>query len=147
MCYIWKNPTHPIEEVSIRELEKLPNGFDNLNITGGEPTLREDLVEMCDVLKPKTNKLEISTNGLHADKLVPIAKKYPDIKIRISVEGLEETNGRIRGERGGYAKKVDAMRKLIEASGRDLGFATTFQEIRLCTRVKKCVVSWAARKE
>ena len=128
MCYIWKNPTHPDYEVDIKTLEKLPGGFDYLNITGGEPTLRKDLMEICEVLNPKTKKLEISTNGLHIEVLEPIVRKYPDIKIRISIEGFEQTNDKIRGEKDGYKKKIDAMHRLVAAGGTDLGFATTFQD-------------------
>lgn len=128
MCYIWQNPTHPSNEVSLATLEKVPSGIDNLNITGGEPTLREDLAEMVDVLYPKARILEISSNGLHADRLVPIIKKYPDIKVRFSLEGFEQTNNAIRGEKDGFNRKVEGMKKLIEAGGTDLGFATVLQD-------------------
>jgi MoaA/NifB/PqqE/SkfB family radical SAM enzyme len=128
MCHIWKNPTQPEAEVTLDTLRKLPSGFDHLNITGGEPTLRKDLAEIIDVLYPKTKKLEISTNGLHVDRLVPIVRRYPDIKIRISVEGFEATNDRIRGEKDGFRKKTEGMNQLIAAGGRDLGFATVFQD-------------------
>jgi MoaA/NifB/PqqE/SkfB family radical SAM enzyme len=128
MCHIWQNPTHPDYEIGPDVLEKVPSGFDYLNVTGGEPTLRKDLPEIVDLLRPKTKTLEISTNGLHVDRLEPIVKKYPDVKIRISVEGFEATNDRIRGEKGGFRKKIDAMERLIAWGGRDLGFATTFQD-------------------
>ncbi len=128
MCYIWKNPTHPNFEIDMATLEKLPSNFDYLNITGGEPTLRQDLMQICDLLNPKTKTLEISTNGLHPEKLVPIIKKYPNIKVRISVEGFEATNDTIRGEKNGFKKKLETMQLLIEAGGTDLGFATTFQD-------------------
>jgi MoaA/NifB/PqqE/SkfB family radical SAM enzyme len=128
MCFIWKNPTHPHHEVDLPTLAKLPNGFDYLNITGGEPTLRADLAEVVELLRPKARTLEISTNGLHVDRLEPIVKRHPDIKIRISVEGFEATNDRIRGEKGGFQKKIAAMDRLLAAGGRDLGFATTFQD-------------------
>lgn len=128
MCYIWKYPTDPNYEIDLKTLEKLPDGFDHINLTGGEPTLREDLMEICDLLYPKTRTLEISTNGLKADKLIPIVKKYPDIKIRISLDGIGYTNDLIRGEKDGYKLKVEGMKKLIEAGGCDLGFATTFQD-------------------
>jgi len=128
MCYIWKYPTQPNYEIDLKILEKLPDGFDYLNLTGGEPTLREDLMEICDLLYPKAKTLEISTNGLNAERLIPIIKKYPDIKIRISLEGIGYTNDIIRGEKDGYLKKTEGMKKLIEAGGCDLGFATTFQD-------------------
>lgn len=128
MCHIWKNPTHPDYELDLETLAKLPGGFDYINITGGEPTLRKDLMAICDLLRPKTRTLEISTNGLHGDVLEPIVLKYPDIKIRISVEGFEATNNAIRGEKNGFQRKVTTMERLIAAGGTDLGFATTFQD-------------------
>lgn len=128
MCYIWKNPTLPAEEVSLETLAKLPGGFDNLNITGGEPTLRADLTELVDLLHPKARKLEISSNGLHAERLEPIIKKYPDIKVRFSLEGFDLTNDSIRGEDGGFQKKVAGLLRLKELGGCDLGFATVLQD-------------------
>jgi MoaA/NifB/PqqE/SkfB family radical SAM enzyme len=128
MCHIWKHPTHPDYEIDIATLAKLPDGFDHINITGGEPTLRTDLLEICDVLYPKARTLEISTNGLRGSVLEEVIQKYPDVKIRISVEGFADTNDSIRGERGGFAKKMEAMKQLIAAGGTDLGFATTFQD-------------------
>jgi len=128
MCYIWKNPTDPREEVSLETLAKLPGGFDNLNVSGGEPTLRRDLAAMVDIVYPKARVMEISSNGLSPDKLVPIIKKYPNIKVRFSLEGDELTNNRIRGEDDGYATKVAGLRLLKEAGGTDLGFAFVIQD-------------------
>ena len=128
MCYIWQNPTDPREEVTLATLSKLPNGFDNLNVSGGEPTLRRDLGEMIDVVYPKARIMEISSNGLAPEKLVPIIKKYPNIKVRFSLEGDEATNNRIRGEDDGYVTKVKGLRMLREAGGTDLGFAFVIQD-------------------
>ena len=128
MCYIWQNPTDPREEVSLDTLSKLPNGFDNLNVSGGEPTLRTDLAEVIDVVYPKARVTEISSNGLHPERLLPIIKKYPNIKVRFSLEGDELTSDSIRGEHHGYATKVAGLRKLQEAGGTDLGFALVIQD-------------------
>ena len=128
MCYIWKYPTNPAYEIDIKTLEKLPTGFDYINLTGGEPTLREDLEEICDLLYPKTKKLEISTNGLNGDVLERIVKRYPDIKIRISLEGMGMVNNIIRGEKDGFERKISTIKRLIKAGGCDLGFALTFQD-------------------
>lgn len=128
MCYIWKNPTSPKEEVSLETLAKLPNGFDNLNVSGGEPTLRTDLREIIDIVYPKARITEISSNGLHPERLLPIIKKYPNIKVRLSLEGDELTNNQIRGEKDGYATKVAGLKMLQEAGGQDLGFALVIQD-------------------
>jgi Fe-coproporphyrin III synthase len=128
MCYIWKHPTHPSDEIGLATLAKIPSGIDNLNITGGEPTLRSDLSEIVDVLYPKAKKLEISSNGLHANRLESIVRKYPGIKIRFSLEGFELTNDRIRGEEGGFNRKVQGLLRLKELGGRDLGFGAVIQD-------------------
>src|SRR5258708_17980955 len=123
MCYIWKNPADPKQEVTLETLAKLPTGFDNLNISGGEPTLRKDLAEMVDLLHPKARVIEVSSNGLHPERLLPIVKKHPKIKVRFSLEGDEVTNNSIRGEKDGYATKSAGLRMLQEAVGKTMGFA------------------------
>jgi MoaA/NifB/PqqE/SkfB family radical SAM enzyme len=128
MCNIWQHPTLPAEEVTLETLAKLPGGFDYLNLTGGEPTLRTDLEAVVDLLHPKTRQLEISTNGLQADKLERILRRHPDVKIRISLEGVGDRNNAIRGEKNGFERKMDTMKRLKAAGGCDLGFATTFQD-------------------
>jgi MoaA/NifB/PqqE/SkfB family radical SAM enzyme len=128
MCYIWKNPTVPREEVSLETLSKLPGGFDNLNVSGGEPTLRRDLAELIDVVYPKARITEISSNGLRPKRLIPIIKKYPNIKVRFSVEGDATTSNAIRGEKNGFETKLEGLKKLREAGGTDLGFAIVIQD-------------------
>lgn len=128
MCYIWQNPTDPREEISLATLSKLPSGFDNLNVSGGEPTLRSDLPELVDLLYPRARIMEISSNGLHPECLLPIIKKYPNIKVRFSLEGDELTNNRIRGESDGFKTKLNGLLNLKEAGGRDLGFAIVIQD-------------------
>lgn len=128
MCNIWKNPSLPDEEISLETLEKIPCGLRTINLTGGEPTLRHDLMEIVDLLYPKTEKLEISTNGLLPHKLEPIIRKYPDIKIRFSLEGFNETNDKIRGEKDGFEKKTKGLVRLKELGGTDLGYAVVIQD-------------------
>jgi MoaA/NifB/PqqE/SkfB family radical SAM enzyme len=122
------HPTRPTDEISLDVLEKIPSGIDNLNITGGEPTIRNDLSEVVDLLYPKARKLEISSNGLYPHRLEPIIKKYPNIKIRFSLEGTDKVSDTIRGEENGFQIKVDGLRRLKELGGTDLGFAATIQD-------------------
>ena len=42
MCNIWKNPTNRKEELKAEDLKCLPN-LKFINLTGGEPFIREDL--------------------------------------------------------------------------------------------------------
>ncbi|MEE8637530.1 MAG: radical SAM protein [Candidatus Margulisiibacteriota bacterium] len=66
-CSIWRNP----EYQNIREsdyqniLEELKKqGVRGLNITGGEPLLREDLPQLLKQAKELGFKIELSTNGI-----------------------------------------------------------------------------------
>lgn len=136
MCNIWKNPSLPEEEISLDTLDKLPNDIGIINLTGGEPTLRQDLEELVDLLYPKARKFEISSNGLHPEKLEPIVKKYPGIKIRFSLEGKEKTNNMIRGEVNGFRTKVDGLARLKELGGTDLGFAVVIQDDNMADLVE-----------
>jgi len=128
MCYVWQNPTQSKEEVSLGTLNRIPSGICHLNLTGGEPTLRHDLIEIVDLLYPKAMTLEISSNGLLPERLEPIVKKYPSVKIRFSLEGSESTNNRIRGEKDGYSKKIEGLFRLKKMGAKDIGIATVIQD-------------------
>jgi len=128
MCNIWQNPSEPKDELTLETLAKLPKGLGHVNIQGGEPTLRTDLMEIIDTVYPKARVTEISSNGLLPDRLIPIIRKYPDLKVRFSLEGDETTNNNIRGESNGFKTKVEGLRKLKEAGGKDLGFAMVVQD-------------------
>ena len=128
MCHVWQHPTLPAEEVTPAILAQLPSGFRRLVLTGGEPTLRADLEEIVDLLRPKTRRLEISTNGLQPDKLERIVRRHPDVGIRISLDGFGAKNDSIRGEKNGFERKRLTLERLFAAGGRDLGFATVVQD-------------------
>ena len=77
----------PDEEIDAECYKRLPDGL-RINITGGEATLRKDIDQIFEILYPKSALLELSTNGYNTDAIVSLARKYPNILIRVSVEGL-----------------------------------------------------------
>ncbi|RJQ18375.1 MAG: radical SAM protein [Nitrospiraceae bacterium] len=128
MCNTWQFPSKPVEEITPEVIDKIPGGMTRLNITGGEPMLRRDIEDIVAVLHKKTNRLEISTNGFFTDKIVSIAKKYPDITIRVSLEGFPATNDSIRGIKDGFHRGLYTIVKLMELGIKDIGFATVVQD-------------------
>src|SRR5574337_2125147 len=88
MCDVWHYPTKSSEEITIKDIEKLPSGLRFINITGGEPFIRQDIAEIIEVIRPKTGRIVISTNGFFTDRILGLCQKYPDLGIRISIEGL-----------------------------------------------------------
>lgn len=127
MCNRYKCPSSPAEEISIETIKKLPPMYFT-NITGGEPFIREDLEEIVSVLKEKSDRIVISTNGFFTDRILALCKKHPDIGIRISIEGTEKTNNEIRGLEDGYQKGYQTLVKLKEMGIKDIGFGMTVQD-------------------
>ena len=123
MCNIWEHPTKPEEEFKPELLEKLPNGLDRINLSGGEPMLRKDYMELVDLLWTKTSHFEISTNGFFIDRLVKIGKKYPKTRFRISIEGFPELNDKLRGIKNGFDHAIKTVLQLRQVGVKDVGFA------------------------
>ena len=124
MCIIWKYPTDIKKEIQAEELKCLPK-LKFINLTGGEPFIREDLEEIVKVCYTKSPRIVISTSGWFEDRVIDLAKKFPNIGIRISIEGLSEKNDELRGRQGGFDKGLRTLLKLKEMGVKDIGFGCT----------------------
>ena len=127
MCNRYKAPSRPEEEISVETIRKLPPMYFT-NITGGEPFIREDLKDIVRELYKKSDRIVISTNGFFTDRIVDLCKEFPNIGIRISIEGLEETNNTIRGLEDGYNRGYTTLKRLREMGMKDVGFGMTVQD-------------------
>ena len=128
MCEVWKHPTKPSEEIGLDVIEKLPEMF-FANITGGEPFIRQDLPEIVEILRKKAKRIVISTNGYFTDRIIALCKQYPDVGIRISIEGLPKTNDEIRKIPDGFDRGLRTLLKLRAMRIKDIGFGMTVQDI------------------
>ncbi len=127
MCNRYKVPSKPEEEISLDTIKKLPEMYFT-NITGGEPFIRDDLKDIVRELYKKSERIVISTNGFFTDKIVELCKEFPQVGIRISIEGLEQTNNEIRGLDDGFNKGYTTLKKLVEMGMEDVGFGMTVQD-------------------
>ncbi len=127
MCNRYKCPSKPEEELSIETIKKLPKMYFT-NITGGEPFIREDLPDIVRELYKKSDRIVISTNGFFTDRIIKLCEEFPNVGIRISIEGLEETNNKIRGLKDGFNKGYSTLKKLVEMKHPDVGFGMTVQD-------------------
>lgn len=128
MCDCFKNPTKPEEETDLATMEKLPE-MRFTNVTGGESFVRKDIHDIIELLRRKTNRIVISTNGYFTDRIIDLCKDFPDVGIRISIEGLEETNNAIRGLPDGFNRGYGTLKKLVEMGHKDVGFGMTVQDM------------------
>ncbi|MBP3634673.1 MAG: radical SAM protein [Oscillospiraceae bacterium] len=128
MCNRYKAPSRPEEEITVETIRKLPPMYFT-NITGGEPFIRTDLKEIVRELYKKSDRIVISTNGFFTDRIIDLCKEFPNIGIRISIEGLEQTNNAIRGLDDGFNRGYTTLKKLVEMGMKDVGFGMTVQDL------------------
>ena len=127
MCNIWQHPTDLAEEIVARELEILPP-LKFINVTGGEPFLRDDLDEIIEVLYTKTKRIVISTSGYHYKKIFKVAEKFPNIGVRVSIEGLSSINNKLRGRDEGFDRGLKTLLGLKRMGVKDIGFGITVSD-------------------
>ena len=121
----------PKSEVSYSFYETLPTTLKSINISGGEPFLRSDLIDIIGVISSqcKEPRIVISTNGLMPKRIEEQTRKIleskKDIGVRVSIDGLERIHDRIRGTGGAFVKAIKSVQILKSLGIRDLGIAYT----------------------
>lgn len=128
MCDIWSRPDR--HELPPEWYRRLPTSLKNINISGGEPFMRDDLPAIIAVLRDHLDapRFVFSTNGVLSEKIatqaVAMAKDGP-IAIRISTDGVGEVHDRIRNHKGAFGKVMATVRALQAGGIMDLGLACT----------------------
>jgi len=128
-CNVWKkkaeNLTLSEYKIIFKKIGKAPYW---ITISGGEPFLRKDIVEICRIIykysKPKI--INIPTNGLLTDTIAEnvakIAESCPksQIIINLSIDGIEEQHDEIRQIPGNYKKTMATFQKLKKLKYKNL---------------------------
>lgn len=129
MCNTWKHPSKPGEEFSPDLVNKIPEGLKFINITGGEPFLRDDLDQIIGIALKKTKRLVISTNGYFTKRITKLAGKFGNgIGVRISIEGLPAANDELRGIKNGFDHAIRTLVTLHSMGIKDIGFGITVSD-------------------
>jgi len=138
MCNIWRksteNSNNKVDELSGDEIEylfsnELFSGLVELDITGGEPHLRDDLADIVTAMAglkksrlPRLKSIVITSNGLMTEKIVRNYRKIleamrnssTDIVSVASLDGMGEIHDRIRGTRGAFERAMNTPDRLQE---------------------------------
>jgi len=129
MCDIWKIIDFP--EILADEYLKLPASLLDVNISGGEPFLRTDIVQVVKNIRqacPKA-RIVISTNGFLPDlvekRMQEILKFVPEVGVAISVDGVGEMHEAVRRIPDAYNKCVDTLTRLKKLGMTNLRWAFT----------------------
>ncbi|MBI4143081.1 radical SAM protein [Candidatus Uhrbacteria bacterium] len=132
MCDFWKETRKPT--VTLEDYRKLPKTLRDINVSGGEPFLHPQIVEIVRVLHetcPRA-RITISTNAFLTDLVLKrvraIREFLPSIGIRISIDGVGDMHERIRRIPQALEKDLATLRGLKSMGVRDLGIAYTMSE-------------------
>jgi len=126
MCQIWK--VKPGPELKPEFYRRLPASLRDINLSGGEPFLREDLPEIVAAVKEACprGRLTLISNGLWPErigKILPLLHRLdPKLGLGFSLDGIGEVHDRVRGVPGAYAR----VRRSLEFAR-----ALDFAEVRL----------------
>ncbi len=142
MCDIWK--LKDTAELELEYFKKLPPSLRDINVSGGEPFLRQDIVELVRILHktcPKA-RIVISTNGYLTDlikeKMREILKYAPNVGVGVSFDGIGEMHDKIRGIPGGFNLAIKTVKVLHEELGMKnlrLAFTVSKQNVEHLSKV------------
>ncbi len=111
-------------------LRKLPPTLRFVNLSGGEPFLLANLAACARAVATAAEaEITISTNGTlpaRAEEVVrEVQGDIPDVRVAVSLDGLESTHDRIRRAPGSFQKALVTIEKLSPLLGRKLHIAFT----------------------
>lgn len=133
MCNIWKD--NKSQDLSLKEIESIISSpvlsdVKRINITGGEPFLRKDLIDIIRLMNSKlknTREILIATNGLLTNVIVEQTKKILGIinhnvslHVGISFDGMAKEHERIRNIIGIHNMALETVRRLSAIHNQNL---------------------------
>ena len=132
MCDIWKREQTE-EEVEPSFYFRLPLTLKSINITGGEPFLRQDLFQITQVMaqRLKHPRIIVSSNGLLTERIEEYLKRALHERItlalRISIDGMYDKHDEIRGVKGAFQKALASLEVAKKIGVRDIGIGFTLE--------------------
>jgi Fe-coproporphyrin III synthase len=141
MCNIWQLEPH--ERLTPEDYRRLPNSLKDVNLTGGEPLLRKDIVEVAHAIFEAAGRPRIilATNGFRTEKTLATVQRIrqfvPTLAIAVSLDGSKETHDHMRGVQHAHERAVHTIRSLQDAGIKDIriGFTATADNIAELTDV------------
>ena len=163
MCNNWKWGDRK-SDMTLDQLEPVMNSpfwgaVENLNISGGEPTTRNDLPEMVELFHrhlPRLRKVGINTTGLTPKRAIPMLTRIVEfcaskgilISIRVSLDGIGDVHNQVRSVKNGFDKAsqtIEAMQALAKQHENfSFGIASTIFATNM--QDAENILAWARTK-
>ncbi len=127
MCNIWKKDSSDV--ISLELFEKifkdpmLSQHLESINLTGGEPTLRKDLLDIAKLALENCKNLKgitFNTNGMNTNLVVNsiiglcnlMATKPFSLQCFLSLDGEQDIHDEVRGVKGAYKDLLNTLEHL-----------------------------------
>ena len=127
-------------------------------LTGGEPTLRDDLPELIGRLQD-VGPVELLTNGVrladdpeYLERLIPLLVEGDTNILRINLSLHEESNGKdlalldLLRDRGYVVESVLVVIDQVEQIDDILTILNEYRDVICCTRIKAATQLWAEKQ-
>ena len=128
-------------------------------LSGGEPTTRNDMVEICRVMLdrlPRLRKFGINTTGLTPHRAIPMLTKVAELchergiifSTRVSIDGVGEMHNEVRQVKSGFEKASETIRAMRELQKRipfNFGISTTIFNKNLDDAEN--ILAWAKKEK
>ncbi|MBF0485494.1 MAG: radical SAM protein [Candidatus Omnitrophica bacterium] len=120
-CDVWRKRAEANDELNLDEISKIFCQIKNpdvLRITGGEPFLRKDLLDVINAIDDvgRPSMIHITSNGMLTERIVQVmeALTHPKkIHIKISIDHVGKRHDDIRGVPGAYEKAMRSIKELV----------------------------------
>lgn len=163
MCSNWERGDRK-SDMSLEQIQKafaspLWKNIENASLSGGEPTTRNDMVEICRAMIdsfPKLRKLTINTTGLTPHRAIPMLTKVVELchergvifSTRVSIDGVEEMHNEVRRVKRGFEKAnetITAMKELQKRYSFNFGISSTIFSMNL--EDAENILAWARQEQ
>ena len=112
-----RHPTLPVElfETAVREAK--PLGLTGVKLTGGEPLLHPQFLDLLGIVRQEQLSLNIETNGfLCTPQVAAEIAGCPQRSVSVSLDGVDgQTHDWVRGVAGSFEQAKQAVQNLVAA--------------------------------
>jgi MoaA/NifB/PqqE/SkfB family radical SAM enzyme len=163
MCSNWERGDRKAD-MTLAEIERcfddpLWRKVEIANLSGGEPTTRNDLVDIVRVMLdklPRLRKFGINTTGHTPHRGIPMLTAVAELchergvifSTRVSLDGIGEMHNQVRKTKNGFDKALKTIRAMQELQQRipfNFGISTTIFSMNLDDAEN--ILAWARREK
>lgn len=124
-CFYWREMENAAPDLSLEEIDRIAGSLGRLPtllLSGGEPTLRDDLPEIVEIFRRRTGVgyVGLPVNGLLPQKTRNLVEAVMSrcqtlrLDVNVSLDDLGERHDAIRGVAGNFERALETIRLVGE---------------------------------